>query len=163
MIDYPNIDPVAVSIGPLSVHWYGIMYLLGFSGAYLLANYRARRSNGIWNEEQVSDAVFYGAIGVILGGRVGYVFFYQFFNFLDDPLSLFRIWDGGMSFHGGLIGVMVMMALFARKHKKNFVDVMDFFCACYPHWFGNRTYRQLYWRGIMGQANRRFLGYDISE
>lgn len=132
MIDYPNIDPVAISLGPLSIHWYGIMYLLGFSGAYLLARYRAKNSNGAWNEEQVSDAVFYGALGVIIGGRVGYVFFYQFFAFLDDPFTLFRIWDGGMSFHGGLLGVMITMALFARKYKKNFVDVMDFSAPVIP-------------------------------
>ena len=132
MIEYPNIDPVAVSLGPISIHWYGIMYLIGFLGAYLLGNYRAKLSNGAWNEEKVSDAIFYGALGVILGGRIGYVFFYQFSSFLDDPLTLIRIWEGGMSFHGGLLGVMAAMVLFARKHNKHFVDVMDFIAPLIP-------------------------------
>ncbi|TBR43522.1 prolipoprotein diacylglyceryl transferase [Marinomonas agarivorans] len=132
MIDYPNIDPVAISIGPLSIHWYGIMYLIGFSSAYLLGNYRAKQTNGAWNAEQISDAVFFGAIGVILGGRIGYVLFYQFSGFVADPISLIRIWEGGMSFHGGLLGVMAAMFFFARKYNKHFVDVMDFAAPLIP-------------------------------
>lgn len=126
MIDYPAIDPVAIQLGPISVHWYGIMYLIGFSGAYLLGMYRAKRSGGLWTPEQVSDMIFYGAVGVILGGRLGYVFFYQFERLLSDPLSLFRIWEGGMSFHGGLLGVIVAMWWFGRRHGKHIADVTDF-------------------------------------
>ena len=132
MIDYPNIDPVAIELGPIAVHWYGIMYLIGFAGAYLLGNYRAKKSDGVWNQEQVSDMIFYGAMGVILGGRIGYAFFYQFDHLLADPLSILRVWEGGMSFHGGLIGVILAMLLFARKYKKHFIDVMDFLAPLVP-------------------------------
>lgn len=132
MIQYPQIDPVAISIGPLAIHWYGIMYLIGFLSAYLLGCYRAKLSNGVWTKEQISDATFFGAMGVILGGRIGYILFYQFAHFIEEPLSLFRIWEGGMSFHGGLIGVIIAMILFARKYNKNFVDVMDFISPFIP-------------------------------
>ncbi|MEP3351596.1 MAG: prolipoprotein diacylglyceryl transferase [Marinomonas sp.] len=132
MIAYPDIDPIAVSLGPISIHWYGIMYLIGFASAYLLGNYRAKKSGGLWTSEMVSDAIFYGALGVILGGRIGYVFFYQFSGLIADPLSLFRIWEGGMSFHGGLIGVIVAMAIFARRYNKHLVDVTDFLAPFVP-------------------------------
>lgn len=132
MISYPNIDPIAVSIGPISVHWYGIMYLIGFAGAYLCGMYRAKRSNGLWTPEMVSDAIFYGALGVILGGRVGYILFYQFPAFVDNPLILVRIWEGGMSFHGGLLGVITAMFFFARRYNKHLVDVTDFLAPFVP-------------------------------
>lgn len=126
MIAYPNIDPVAVSLGPIAIHWYGLMYLVGFVSAYYLGVYRAKRSHGLWTPEQVSDMIFYGAVGVILGGRIGYILFYQFPAFADNPMILLRIWEGGMSFHGGLIGVIVAMALFARKTHKHIIDILDF-------------------------------------
>ena len=88
MIAYPSIDPIALELGPLKVHWYGLMYLVGFAGGYWLLNYRAKKS-GQWTSEQISDLVFWGAMGVILGGRIGYVLFYNFSHFLTDPLSLF--------------------------------------------------------------------------
>lgn len=132
MISYPNIDPIAISIGPLAVHWYGIMYLIGFAGAYALGMYRAKGSNGLWTPEMVSDAIFYGALGVILGGRVGYSVFYQFPTLLADPLSILRIWEGGMSFHGGLLGVIVAMFFFARRYKQHLVDVTDFLAPFVP-------------------------------
>ena len=126
MIAYPNIDPVAVSLGPIAIHWYGLMYLVGFVSAYYLGVYRAKHSQGLWTSEQVSDMIFYGAVGVILGGRIGYILFYQFPAFADNPMILLRIWEGGMSFHGGLIGVIVAMALFARKTQKHIIDILDF-------------------------------------
>lgn len=132
MISYPNIDPIAISVGPIAVHWYGIMYLVGFAGAYLLGMYRAKRSNGLWTPDMVSDVIFYGALGVILGGRIGYILFYQFSTFVDNPLILVRIWEGGMSFHGGLLGVIVAMLVFARRHKKHLVDVTDFIAPFVP-------------------------------
>ena len=132
MLNYPAIDPVAIALGPISIHWYGIMYLIGFAGAYLLASYRAKLSAGRWTPDQVSDVIFYGAMGVILGGRIGYIVFYQFAGLLDDPLSLLRIWEGGMSFHGGLLGVIVAMWLFARRHAKHLVDVTDFIAPFVP-------------------------------
>jgi len=132
VIAYPEIDPVAFSLGPLKVHWYGLMYLTGFALALWLGSLRARASNGLWHPEQVSDLVFYGAVGVILGGRCGYVLFYHFDYFLRDPLWLFRIWDGGMSFHGGLIGVLVAMWLYGRTLGKTFFQVTDFLAPMVP-------------------------------
>lgn len=127
-----NIDPVAVNLGPLQIHWYGLMYLLGFASAWWLGVQRARRTDSGWTEEQVSDLIFWGAIGVILGGRLGYVLFYNFGQFLQDPLWLFAIWEGGMSFHGGLIGVIVVMYLFARKQGKTWMQVTDFLAPLVP-------------------------------
>ncbi|MGB2064798.1 MAG: prolipoprotein diacylglyceryl transferase, partial [Marinomonas gallaica] len=132
MIAYPDIDPIAVSLGPIAIHWYGLMYLIGFVSAYYLGVYRAKRSDGLWTSEQVSDMIFYGAMGVILGGRIGYILFYQFPSFLDNPLMLFRIWEGGMSFHGGLLGVIFAMWMFARKTKKHTIDILDFVAPFVP-------------------------------
>src|SRR6478609_9470543 len=106
MLTYPQIDPVLLAIGPLKVHWYGMMYLFGFMGAFWLAQSRSKRADSPVKSEQVEDLILYAAFGVVLGGRLGYVFFYGFDEFLRDPLWLFRVWDGGMSFHGGLIGVL---------------------------------------------------------
>ncbi|MEN9465638.1 MAG: hypothetical protein RL217_1819, partial [Pseudomonadota bacterium] len=110
MLTYPNIDPVAFSVGPLHVHWYGLMYLLAFGTAWLLATYRIKKPGSTWNAEQVSDLLFFCAMGIILGGRVGYVLFYNFDQFLKDPVWLLRVWEGGMSFHGGLLGVLIAVA-----------------------------------------------------
>ena len=126
MIDYPHIDPVAFAVGPLEVRWYGLMYLIGFVGAYWLCSRRAKLPNSGWTEEQVSDMIFYGAIGVIVGGRVGYMLFYNFSALVADPLSMFKVWQGGMSFHGGLLGVSAAVFLFALKNNKRFFDVLDF-------------------------------------
>ncbi|MGI9274690.1 MAG: prolipoprotein diacylglyceryl transferase [Endozoicomonas sp.] len=132
MIPYPEIDPIAFSLGPLSVRWYGLMYLIGFAAAWWLGIYRARRSGGLWQEEQVGDLIFYGALGVIAGGRFGYVIFYNFDYFLQNPLWLFSVWEGGMSFHGGLLGVLLAMWLFGRKHGKNFFQMTDFIAPIVP-------------------------------
>ena len=114
---FSQIDPVAFSLGPLSVRWYGLMYLFGFAFAMWLAGRRADAPNSGWTRNEVSDLLFYGFLGVILGGRVGYVLFYNFDLFLADPTYLFKIWTGGMSFHGGFIGVVLAVILFSRKHK----------------------------------------------
>lgn len=129
---HPNFDPVAMKIGPLSIHWYGLMYLLGFIAVLLLGNYRARKPESGWSKEQVSDLLFYGAMGVILGGRLGYVLFYKFDYYLAHPLEVLYIWTGGMSFHGGLLGVLAALWLFGRNNDKHFLVVGDFvapFCA----------------------------------
>ena len=131
MVAYPEIDPIALSLGPLKIHWYGITYLVGFAGAWLLAKYRAKKFGG-WTEEQVADLIFYGALGVVLGGRCGYVLFYNFNQFLANPLWLFHVWEGGMSFHGGLIGVLVAFYLFGRKVDKGFFEVSDFLAPMVP-------------------------------
>jgi len=132
MLTYPNIDPVAFSVGPLHVHWYGLMYLLAFGTAWLLATYRIKKAGSTWNAEQVSDLLFFCAMGIILGGRVGYVLFYNFGQFLKDPVWLFRVWEGGMSFHGGLLGVLIAVAWFSHKYKKSFFDVGDFVAPFVP-------------------------------
>src|SRR5690349_19016683 len=121
MFVHPNFDPVAFALPAFSlfgkpihiaIHWYGLMYLLGFVGCWWLGTVRARQPHWNWPKERVGDLVFYVALGVILGGRLGYTFFYNFPVFLKDPLVLLRIWEGGMSFHGGLIGVIVAYLLF---------------------------------------------------
>ncbi|MCP4987340.1 MAG: prolipoprotein diacylglyceryl transferase [Colwellia sp.] len=131
-LQFPVIDPVIFSIGPVSLRWYGTMYLIGFLAAMFMANKAADRSNGVWTRDQVSDLLFYGFLGVILGGRVGYVLFYQFDYFLSDPLYLLQIWQGGMSFHGGLLGVILAIFIFARKTNKNFLEVGDFVAPLVP-------------------------------
>lgn len=132
MLTYPVMDPVAFKLGPLKVHWYGLMYLIGFLGAWALALYRAKKPGGGWTREQVSDLIFYCAIGVIVGGRLGYVLFYDFPHFLANPLSLFQIWQGGMSFHGGVIGVIIMTLFLSRRVKKPWVDIADFVVPLIP-------------------------------
>jgi phosphatidylglycerol:prolipoprotein diacylglycerol transferase len=129
---FPQIDPVALTIGPLQIHWYGLMYLVGFVAGWWLLMHRSRRPGSEWTREQVGDVVFYVALGVILGGRVGYVVFYNFGQFLDNPLWLFEVWTGGMSFHGGAIGVLITFALLARKFGKRYFTVADFVVPVVP-------------------------------
>lgn len=131
MMIHPQFDPVALSLGPVQVHWYGFMYLLAFVAAYGLAWYRSSKREG-WTQDMVSDLVFFGALGVILGGRIGYVLLYQFDQLLANPMYLFRVWEGGMSFHGGFIGVALAMIYFARKYKKPIFTVLDFIVPCVP-------------------------------
>lgn len=132
MLTYPEIDPIAVSLGPLNIHWYGIMYLVGFGAAWGLGRYRTRRQTVAWNEEQFADLIFYGALGVLLGGRFGYVLFYNFDQFLENPLWLFAIWQGGMSFHGGLLGVILAVWIFARRSGLRFFELADFIAPLTP-------------------------------
>lgn len=132
MLTFPYMNPVAFSIGPLQVHWYGLMYLIGFVSAWLLAHWRMKHYKLNWTSEQISDLIFYAALGVIIGGRIGYMLFYNFPVLLDDPLSLFKIWQGGMSFHGGLLGVITALWIFARKIGKPFWEVGDFIAPLVP-------------------------------
>jgi phosphatidylglycerol:prolipoprotein diacylglycerol transferase len=132
MLVHPNIDPVAFSLGPLSVHWYGLMYLAGFAAAWYVAKLRTRQPWSPIRADQIEDLVFYGAVGVVLGGRFGYVLFYNFPQFLDDPLWLFRVWEGGMAFHGGLLGVIVAVALYARRINAPIASVWDFIVPLAP-------------------------------
>jgi len=132
MLTYPDFNPVAFSIGPLKVHWYGIMYLVGFSAAWWLGMRRARKPDSGWTPDQMSDLIFYGALGAVLGGRIGYTIFYVGDRFLADPMMIFRVWEGGMSFHGGFLGVMFAMFVYAQKQKRKFFDVMDFLAPLTP-------------------------------
>jgi phosphatidylglycerol:prolipoprotein diacylglycerol transferase len=122
----PDIDPVALRLGPLRVHWYGVMYVVGFLAAWWLARRRAAKPGSGWSAQNVDDLIFWSMLGVIVGGRLGYVFFYGLSFWKADPFYPFRVWDGGMSFHGGLIGVLVALALFARRRGKAVLEVMDF-------------------------------------
>ncbi len=131
MLKHPAIDPVAVTIGPISVHWYGLMYLIGFVAAWYLGRRRAVPGSG-WDARLVSDLVFYGALGAVIGGRIGYVLFYDLEAVIAEPLRALRIWEGGMSFHGGLLGAIVAMALFARGTGKRFFEVADFAAPLVP-------------------------------
>lgn len=133
MLHYPNINPVAIQLGPFGIHWYGLMYLLGLSAAWFLLRYRSKKRPALnWTTEQIGDLIFYGALGIVLGGRIGYMLFYDLPNFLHNPALILKIWDGGMSFHGGFLGVMFSMWLFSRKTGKHFIDIMDFIAPVVP-------------------------------
>jgi len=136
MLTYPNIDPIFIQLGPLKVHWYGIMYLVGFSIAWWLALQRSKPENSILNPAQISDLIFYGAIGVVLGGRLGYILFYDLPTFIANPLIIFKVWQGGMSFHGGLIGVLVAVGLYAHKINRRFFEITDFLAPLIPPGLG---------------------------
>ena len=131
-IHLPYIDPVIFSLGPISLRWYGVMYLLGFAFAYWLGSKRIKKSNGLWTEEQFDSLLYNGFAGVILGGRIGDVFFYNFDRFITDPLYLFRIWEGGMSFHGGLLGVIVAMIWTSIRQKRSFWQTSDLIAPLVP-------------------------------
>lgn len=133
MFVHPQFDPIAFSVGPLSVHWYGLMYLVGFALFWFLGTYRAKKD--AWRSmsaEKVEDLLFYGVLGVILGGRLGYCLFYQPDFYLAHPSHIIRIWDGGMSAHGGIIGVILAMFYFAKTRKMSFLSVADFVVPLVP-------------------------------
>ena len=132
MLPYPDIDPVAIALGPIKIHWYGLTYIAGLAFAWWLARRRSQRPQSPLKPDQVDDLIFYAAIGVVLGGRFGYVFFYGFERLLSDPMWLFRVWEGGMAFHGGLLGVLVAMALFARQRGIAWGRLMDFVAPLTP-------------------------------
>lgn len=132
MFQYPGFDPVAISVGPLAIRWYGLMYLLGFLSGWLLARHRAKQAWRGWTVEQVDDFMTYVILGVVLGGRLGYILFYQTHLIWSDPLEIFAIWHGGMSFHGGLLGVVLACWGFARKYAKPLLDVGDFVAPLIP-------------------------------
>ena len=132
MLPYPQIDPVAIALGPLKIHWYGLMYLVGIGGAWLLASRRLERFDATWTKDKLSDLVFWVAMGVILGGRLGYVFFYDFAAYIAEPAKILRVWEGGMSFHGGLIWVMLATWWFGKRNGKSFFELMDFIAPLVP-------------------------------
>ncbi|MEE9342132.1 MAG: prolipoprotein diacylglyceryl transferase [Gammaproteobacteria bacterium] len=136
MLQYPHIDPAIVSFGPVAVHWYGMMYLLAFLAAWWLGSYRAKKPIYAWRSEEIGDVIFYGALGVVLGGRLGYVLFYNFSYFLDNPLTLLKVWQGGMSFHGGMLGVFIGMFLYGKKTGRTFFQVTDFIAPLVPFGLG---------------------------
>lgn len=129
---FPHINPIALQLGPVAIHWYGLMYLAGFALAWLLGRWRIQHHPGELNLRDLEDIIFYGVLGVVLGGRIGYVVFYKFGDYLANPLSIFYVWQGGMSFHGGLLGVIVAMLIFARKRGQPLLAIGDFIAPLIP-------------------------------
>lgn len=128
-----DFDPVAFKIFGWPIHWYGLMYLIGFISAWWLGRMQVKRPAGKgWTTQQVDDMVFFGGLGVILGGRLGYILFYNFTSFIADPLMIFRVWQGGMSFHGGLLGVLVGLWFFNRKYQKGYWNIVDYAAPMIP-------------------------------
>lgn len=133
MIVHPQFDPVALQIGPLSIRWYGLMYLIGFIAVIVLGRYRIRRRPDLgWTTQALDDMVFYGVLGVVIGGRLGYVLFYKLGEYLDNPLHVFYVWEGGMSFHGGFLGVILAMLIYARRTGKTWLGITDFIAPFTP-------------------------------
>lgn len=138
MLSYPDIDPVALALGPLKIHWYGITYVVGIVTAWLLLRARAqnhlsmKNPSLLWNKGHVDDMIFYATLGVIIGGRLGSVLFYNLPYYLDHPIDIFKINQGGMSFHGGLLGVLLAMFWFGRKTQTGFFQVTDFIAPVVP-------------------------------
>ncbi len=133
MLVHPNFDPIALQIGPIAIRWYGLMYLIGFAAFFFLARRRSRTQP--WSGasfQLVDDMLFYGVLGVILGGRLGYVIFYKPLHFLGNPLDIIKVWEGGMSFHGGFLGVLVAALLVARNHKIRWLALTDFIAPMIP-------------------------------
>lgn len=132
MLTYPDIDPVAVSFGPVAIHWYGLMYVIGFIGGWWLGHRRAREPWRPVGPQQMEDLVMYVAVGVIVGGRIGYMLFYGWEQLLANPLSLFMVWQGGMAFHGGLLGVTLVLIWYARRLQRPFLEMVDFVAPLVP-------------------------------
>ena len=135
MLIHPQPDPIAIALGPVQIHWYGLMYVLAFALFIILGRVRIRMPHVAaqgWTKDDLDDMLFYGMLGVVLGGRLGEVLFYQPLYFLKHPLEIFMIWRGGMSFHGGFLGVLIAMALWSRKRKRNLLDVYDFIAPLVP-------------------------------
>jgi phosphatidylglycerol:prolipoprotein diacylglycerol transferase len=132
MLVHPQFDPVALQLGPFAVRWYGLMYLVGFVSFIVLGKIRARQTWRGWQSHDIDDLLFYGVIGVIIGGRLGYVLFYKPAYYLANPLEIVQLWHGGMSFHGGFIGVLVAMWLFARRRRRRWLELADFVAPLIP-------------------------------
>lgn len=135
MLIHPQFNPIAVSLGPLKVHWYGLTYLVAFVAAYLLGVYRARQQPFVdrgWTRQHVEDLLFFAMLGVVLGGRLGYVLFYKPSFYFSHPMEIFAVWQGGMAFHGGLLGVITAMAVFAKRQGRHFFEVADLVAPCVP-------------------------------
>ena len=125
MMIHPQFDPVLISIGPLAIRWYALSYIVGFILFTILGRRRIAQGNSVFTKETLDDFLTWGILGVILGGRIGYVLFYKFSDYLANPLDIFKVWEGGMSFHGGFLGVVVAMWLFGRKHNISILKLMD--------------------------------------
>ncbi len=132
MLIHPQFDPIAVQIGPLAIHWYGLMYLIGFGLVWLVGSARIRAGQTVLSRKDLEDLIFYCVFGVVVGGRLGYTLFYMPSYYLSHPIEILYVWNGGMSFHGGLIGVLAAIALFARLRQRRFLEVSDFLAPLIP-------------------------------
>ncbi len=133
MLIHPQFDPIALQLGPLAVRWYGLMYLVGFALFWAAGRYRIAHTPGsVWSAKDLDDVLFYGILGVIVGGRFGYVLFYKFSDFLGEPWRIFYVWEGGMSFHGGMLGVILALAWFARSRRQDWLALTDFIAPLVP-------------------------------
>lgn len=132
MLQHPRIDPVALQIGPVAIHWYGLMYLFGFALVWMLGRWRIAHGRTGLTLRDLEDLIFYCVLGVVIGGRLGYVLFYKPGDYLAHPLQAFYLWEGGMSFHGGLLGVIAVLLLFARRHNKTLLEIGDFIAPLIP-------------------------------
>jgi phosphatidylglycerol:prolipoprotein diacylglycerol transferase len=169
-----DIDPIVLSLGPLAIHWYGIMYLCGLGAAWWIGRRRVRAGRFGISEQQFSDLIFEAMLGVILGGRIGYMLVYGRAELAADPLSLLRVWEGGMSFHGGLVGVMVALAWWSRRHQRHAFDTIDFIAPLVPaglgfgrigNWIGGELWGRhtdVSWGVIFPKAIEH-LGLSIDE
>lgn len=132
MLHYPEINPIALQIGPVAIHWYGLMYLIGFALVWVLGRWRIKHGKTDLTPQDLEDIIFYSVLGVIAGGRLGYVFFYKPAYYLAHPLEILYLWEGGMAFHGGLVGVIVVLLLYARQRKKTLLEIGDFVAPLIP-------------------------------
>lgn len=132
MLHHPDFNPVALQIGPVAVHWYGLMYLFGFAMVWVLGRHRIKKGDTDLSTRNLEDLIFYCVLGVVAGGRLGYILFYKPAEYLADPLKIFYVWEGGMAFHGGLIGVVVALYVFARKHQRSLLEIGDFIAPLIP-------------------------------
>ena len=135
MLVHPQFNPVALSLGPIQIHWYGLTYLVAFGLFLWLANLRVRQpwyAQAGWTRRDIEDLLFWGVLGVVLGGRIGYALFYKFDHYLANPLEILAVWKGGMSFHGGMLGVIIAMVLFAKRRGRPWLQVTDLIAPCVP-------------------------------
>ena len=132
MLHHPQIDPIAIQLGPIAIHWYGLMYLLGFTAVWLLGRYRIQKGQTEFSLRDLEDLIFYSIVGVVVGGRLGYALIYKPAYYLSHPMEILYIWEGGMSFHGGLLGVILVWLWFARSRNRHLLEIGDFLAPMIP-------------------------------
>ncbi len=162
MLTHPQFDPVAIHLGPFGIHWYGLMYLLGFVTFIWLGRKRLRALNRPgWDDKFLDDLLFYGVLGVVLGGRLGEVLFYNPGYYFSHPAKILAVWEGGMSFHGGFLGVLVAMALVRSQPQHPVAGADGFCCTIDAAGTGFRTHRQFHQRRAVGTPDRCALGHGV--
>ena len=163
MITYPEIDPVALDLGILQIRWYGVAYFAGIVSAIVLGRVRASASLSPISKTQVTDLILYIALGAILGGRIGYSLFYHFLHYITNPIDIFKIWEGGMSFHGGLLGAAAGGLIFSRQFQSVIYSIGRFCKSALCHRFFLRANCKLHQSRTMGTTDRSGLGHDFSS